>query len=82
MVLYAYHMAAIQICNVPDDLHRKLKSRAAREGLSLSAYLLAELRRVADRPTPEELRRRLARLAPTNPRITPEEAVRGERDTE
>ena len=41
----------IQLRNVPDALHRKLKSRAAQAGMSLSDYLLAENqndRRVAD----------------------------------
>ena len=70
----------IQIRNVPDALHRRLKSCAALEGKSLSNYLLAELRRVAERPTLEELRQRLAQLSPTNPRTSPEEAVRAERD--
>src|SRR5215831_13474908 len=41
----------IQLRHVPDDLHRKLKARAALEGLSLSDYLLREVRRVAERPT-------------------------------
>lgn len=72
----------IQIWNVPDALHRRLKSRAALEGMSLSDYLLAELRRIAEWPTREELRQRLARLSPTNPSISPEEAVRAERDAE
>ena len=49
----------IQIRNVPEELHRTLKSRAAMSGMSLSDYLLAELRRVAARPTRAEL---LARL--------------------
>jgi len=40
----------IQIRNVPDDVHRTLRSRAAAAGLSLSDYLLGEIRRVADRP--------------------------------
>ena len=71
----------IQIRNVPEALHRRLKSRAALEGRSLSDYLLAELRRVAEQPTVEELRQRLAQLSPTNPRISPEEAVRAERDS-
>jgi plasmid stability protein len=70
----------IQIRNVPEPLHRKLKSRAALAGMSLSDYLLAELRRVAEQPTVEEMRQRLARLSPTNPSISPEEAVRAERD--
>jgi plasmid stability protein len=80
---YVRHMSAmIQIRNVPDALHRRLKSRAALAGMSLSDYLLAELRRIADWPTVEELRERLAQRSPTNPRISPEEAVRAERDTE
>jgi antitoxin FitA len=71
----------IQIRNVPEALHRKLKSRAALAGMSLSDYLLAELRRMAEWPTPEELRQRLAHRPPTNPHPPPEEAVRAERDT-
>ena len=70
----------IQLRNVPDDLHRKLKSRAAMAGLSLSDYLLAEVQRVAERPTVAELRRRLARRASVNPRTTPARAVRAERE--
>jgi plasmid stability protein len=49
----------VQIRNVPEDLHRNLKSRAAMAGMSLSDYLLAELRRVAERPTREDLLERL-----------------------
>ncbi len=49
----------IQVRDVPDDVHRALKARAAREGVSLSEYLRTELQRVADSPTPDEL---LARL--------------------
>lgn len=45
----------IQIRNVPEDLHRRLKARAALEGLSLSDLALAELRRSLDRPTRREL---------------------------
>ncbi|MGC2203160.1 MAG: hypothetical protein WA633_23850 [Stellaceae bacterium] len=74
--------AMIQIRNVPDALHRRLKSRAALAGMSLSDYLLAELRRIADWPTVEELRQRLAQHSPTNPRTSPQEAVRAERDAE
>jgi antitoxin FitA len=72
--------AMIQIRNVPDALHRRLKSRAALEGMSLSDYLLAELRRVAERPTLAELRERLERRPATVPRVSPEQAVRAERD--
>ena len=49
----------IQIRNVPDRLHRRLKSRAAEAGLSLSDYLLSELEDLANRPTAEEMRERL-----------------------
>src|SRR5579859_4771892 len=49
----------IQIRNVPDALHRRLKSRAALAGMSLSDYLLSEIRHVAERPTLDELRARL-----------------------
>ena len=51
--------ARIQIRNVSDALHRRLKSRAALAGMSLSDYLLSEIRRVAERPTLDELRARL-----------------------
>lgn len=74
-------MTMIQIRNVPEALHRKLKSRAALAGMSLSDYLLGELRQMAGWPTADEMRQRLARLSPTNPSITPEEAVRTERDS-
>jgi len=52
--------AMIQIRNVPDDLHRRLKARAAMAGMSLSEYLLKEISAVAARPTMEEMRARLA----------------------
>jgi plasmid stability protein len=45
----------IQIRNVPDWIHRTLKSRAALAGLSLSDYLLREVTRVAQRPTFDEI---------------------------
>jgi hypothetical protein len=47
-------MAHIQIRNVPADVHRTLKDRAARAGMSLSEYLLAEIKRSAETPTMEE----------------------------
>lgn len=48
-------MTMIQIRNVPEDIHRRLKARAALEGVSLSDLALAELRRSLDRPTRREL---------------------------
>ena len=64
---YAVHMSKmIQIRNVPDELHRRLKGRAAQAGMSLSDYLLAELRRVAELPSLEELRERLSGRTPVD----------------
>jgi len=70
----------IQIRNVPDALHRRLKSRAALAGMSLSDFLLNEIREVAERPTLEELRARLERRSAVTPSIAPAQAVRAERD--
>ena len=73
-------MSMIQIRNVPDTLHRRLKSRAALAGMSLSDYLLAEIRQVAERPTLEELRARLQHRSPVTTSVAPTEAIRTERD--
>ena len=70
----------IQIRNVPPEIHRKLKARAALAGMSLSDYLLAELRRSLDRPTREEVLARIARLTPVDVRPSPAQAVREERE--
>jgi hypothetical protein len=70
----------IQIRNVPEPLHRQLKSRAALAGMSLSDYLLGEMRHLAERPTIEELRVRLRDRAATALATPPAEAVRAERD--
>lgn len=57
---HASHMSKmVQIRNVPDALHRKLKVRAAGLGQTLSDYLLAELERLAARPTREEMLTRI-----------------------
>jgi plasmid stability protein len=78
---YACHMSKmIQLRNVPDSLHRRLKARAALEGLSLSDYLLREIGRVAERPTLEEIKERLRHRAAVLPTISPAEAVREERE--
>jgi plasmid stability protein len=69
----------IQIRNVPSDLHRKLKARAVLEGMSLSDYLLRELRHAIGRPTLDEIRKRLSSRQPVRPRPTPAAAVRAER---
>ena len=78
---YADHMPImVQIRNVPSDLHRELKARAALEGMSLSDYLLRELRHALDRPTLDEMRKRLSRRQPVRPQPAPAAAVRAERN--
>ena len=49
----------IQIRNVPEAVHDRLKTRAGRAGKSLSAFLREEISRLAGMPTPEEMQRRL-----------------------
>jgi hypothetical protein len=61
---YVVHMKMLQIRNVPDHLHRALKERAAREGITLSELLLRELPRIAGKPTMEEV---LARIKTREP---------------
>jgi len=74
-------MTLIQVRNVPEDVHRKLKERAAREGRSLSDLVLEELLRVAERPTRAEILERLASLPPADYEgETAAESVRAERD--
>lgn len=71
----------IQIRNVPDPLHRELKVRAARAGMTLSDYLLEMVKRTLERPEPEELLARLRERRPVYPAEPPAEAVRAERDS-
>ena len=70
----------IQLRNVPDALHRRLKARAANEGMTLSDYLIAEIRRAAERPTVRELLDRLREREPVLAEQSPAEMVRAERD--
>jgi plasmid stability protein len=73
-------MKMLQIRNVPDDVHRKLKARAALEGTSLSEFALGELRRSLDRPTRRELIERVRSRAPAVVSESAADAVRAERD--
>ena len=73
-------MTSLQIRNVPEDLHRRLKARAALEGQSLSEYALGELRRAMQRPTRRELIERVATFERTNVAESAADAVRTERD--
>ena len=70
----------IQLRNVPDALHRTLKARAAMAGMSLSDYLLAEIREIAERPTLAELRDRLHQRKPVATQLDTARLVREERE--
>ena len=71
----------IQIRNVPDALHREMKSRAALAGMSLSDYLLRELQQIAERPTMAQMLERLHRRSPVEVDIDPVEVIRAARDS-
>lgn len=68
----------IQLRNVPESLHRTLKARAAFAGMSLSDYLLAEIRWLADRPSMDELRERLRCRAKVTAPVSAADAVHRE----
>jgi plasmid stability protein len=69
----------IQVRNVPEVLHRRLKARAATAGMSLSDYLLGELREIAERPTLAEFRERLHTRRPFAAALDTSGLVRRER---
>ena len=76
-----YRMAKmIQIRNVPEPLHRTLKSRAAQAGMTLSDYLLAEVREVADLPTVAELTERIRQRTPTDLKSSAAAVIRRHRN--
>ena len=69
----------IQIRNVPGALHKRLRLRAARAGMSLSKYLLREIAEAVERPTLEQMRARLERRSAISPSIAPAQAIRDQR---
>ena len=70
----------IQVRNVPDELHRQAKARAALAGMSLSEYILQELKRSLERPTRDEILRRVQSLPPVETSRPVADIVREERD--
>ena len=71
----------VQIRNVPIELHRKLKARAAIEGLSMSDFVLRELRKALERPTRQEILDRLRAQPVRRLRRRAADIIRAERDT-
>lgn len=79
--MYVFHMSKmIQLRNVPDHVHRLLKMRAAEAGMSLSEFLVREVSRIADRPSLDEILKRLQGREPISPSETSASAVRAERE--
>ncbi len=71
----------IQIRNLPDHIHKKLNARAALAGLSLSDFLLNEIRGLAARPSVDELRARLAARSAVHTEEPSVDALRAERES-
>ena len=70
----------LQIRNVPDEIHRRLKSRAALAGMSMSDYVLREIEVVLSRPTRDEVFARIAELPPIDLDPPSAEVLREERE--
>lgn len=77
---YHFNMKMLQIRNVPDELHRRMKARAALEGRTLSDFALDQLRRALDRPSDAELIARVRRREPVLGGPSSDQAVRAERE--
>ena len=74
-------MPHLQIRNVPPELHRKLKARAAEAGLTLSDYMLRQLERAVEFPTIEELTRRIRSRDLARLKTPPADLIRADRDS-
>ncbi len=70
----------IQIRNVPEELHRRVKARAALAGMSMSKFILRELEKSLARPTRRELLERIAKLPELELKESAAEVIRRERD--
>ena len=71
----------VQIRNVPDALHRKLKARAAVAGQTLSDYLRAQMERLAALPTREEMLARIHSRTRVTLKTSAAAAIREERES-
>jgi plasmid stability protein len=71
----------VQIRNVPAEFHRRLKARAAIEGMSMSDYILREVGKALEHPTREEVLQRLRARPVRHLKTRPAEVIRAERDS-
>lgn len=70
----------VQIRNVPPEFHRRLKARAALEGMSMSDYILREIGKALERPTRAEVLDRLRSRPVRGLKRKPADVIRAERD--
>ncbi len=70
----------VQIRNMPDSIHRIAKARAAMAGMSLSDYLLREVKKLLERPTMEEVLARLDKREPVSAPVSAADILREERE--
>ena len=70
----------IQIRHVPEDVHRRLKERAKREGMSLSDYLLQEVTLLSSQMSWDELFDEIDQEDPAPTGIDWAEAIREGRE--
>lgn len=71
----------VQIRNVPAEFHRRLKARAAMEGMSMSDYILREMGKALDRPTRVEVLERLRARPVRKTKESAADVLRLERDS-
>jgi plasmid stability protein len=71
----------VQIRNVPAEFHRRLKARAAIEGMSMSDYILREIGKALDRPTRQEVLERIRSRPLRHLKRSAAEVIRAERET-
>jgi antitoxin FitA len=70
----------VQIRNVPLEFHRRLKARAALEGMSMSDYILREVGKALDRPMRAEVLERLRTRPVRRLKRNAADVIRAERD--
>ncbi len=70
----------IQVRDVPDQVHRTLKTRAARDGMSLSEFIKRELERAAERPSMREWLERAQQARPISTKRSAAQIIRKLRD--
>ena len=70
----------IQVRGVPDDVHSTLKARAAREGMSLSAFIKRELEHIVERPSMREWLDLTQKMTPIHSKRSGAQVVRELRD--